>query len=481
MSGAIVLRSTVSEIVAHRDNALKLYGAAHSALVEAERSLQAAGKANDAASPGINSYNQHLEEDAAKSHLKGFKVPDRDFFMTTARRFVDTDVWAYVMRLTNLETLMDKKAKDQLRQQLMKDPPEATEENIFATVEQFTIDADTIFKRGIAECFSNLDRRFRSHDGWKIGSRVILSYTFDEYGSWNYHRNHRDTLVDIERTFLVLDGRKHVPEYGGVVDAGRAQAREGGWGKRQTEIETEFFLIRCYKNGNCHLWFRRDDVLEKVNKLLGEYYGAVIPEDRDPDPDTGLHAPKTTLAKNYGFFPTPDAAVSELLGRADLYRRDEEDPRLTVLEPSAGTGNLARPMVKGGAIVDCVEIHPERTIELAAEGIYRRVMRGDFLHLRPDPENLYDRVVMNPPFDRERDIDHVMHALKFLKPDGLLVAIMSAGTEFRETRKSTAFREHIAKLNGDFRDLPAGSFSSVGTHCNTVILKVCKDGRNARW
>ena len=69
------------------------------------------------------------------------------------------------------------------------------------------------------------------------------------------------------------------------------------------------------------------------------------------------------------------------------------------------------------------------------------MIRGDFLHLKPDPENLYDRVVMNPPFDRERDIDHVIHALKFLAPEGVLVAIMSAGTEFRETRKSVAFRE----------------------------------------
>jgi hypothetical protein len=85
---------------------------------------------------------------------------------------------------------------------------------------------------------------------------------------------------------------------------------------------------------------------------------------------------------------------------------------------------------------------------------------------------------MNPPFDRERDIDHVVHALGFLKPDGFLTAIMSAGTEFRETRKSVAFRAMIEKLNGKFRDLPAGSFSSVGTNVNTLYLRVFKDGRS---
>jgi 16S rRNA G1207 methylase RsmC len=34
---------------------------------------------------------------------------------------------------------------------------------------------------------------------------------------------------------------------------------------------------------------------------------------------------------------------------------------------------------------------------------------------------------MNPPFARQADIHHVNHALKFLKPDGLLVSVMSAG------------------------------------------------------
>ena len=93
------------------------------------------------------------------------------------------------------------------------------------------------------------------------------------------------------------------------------------------------------------------------------------------------------------------------------------------------------------------------------------------------PNPIYDVVIMNPPFDRERDIDHVMHALKFLKPAGCLVAIMSAGTEFRETRKAAAFRELMGKMRARWRDLPEGSFASVGTNVNTVVLKVWNDGR----
>jgi 16S rRNA G1207 methylase RsmC len=116
---------------------------------------------------------------------------------------------------------------------------------------------------------------------------------------------------------------------------------------------------------------------------------------------------------------------------------------------------------------------------LQAEGIYGRVFNQDFFTLSPDVTGLYDRVVMNPPFDWERDIDHVMHALKFLKEDGFLTAIVSAGTEFRETKNATAFREHMKKLNARWIDHPASSFASVGTNVNTIILRVWKSGR--RW
>ncbi|HEY9343782.1 MAG TPA: hypothetical protein VIQ53_00665, partial [Inquilinus sp.] len=146
-----------------------------------------------------------------------------------------------------------------------------------------------------------------------------------------------------------------------------------------------------------------------------------------------------------------------------------------------GTGNLAARAAAAGAVVDCVEIQAGLADQLRRAGRCRRVTTADFLSSLPDPDALYDRVIMNPPFDRERDIDHVIHALEFLKPGGLLVAILSAGTEFRETRKSEAFRALMEKMNARWSDLPPGSFSSVGTNCNTIILKVFKDGRRHYW
>lgn len=493
--GAIVPRATVAHICAHRARALALWEEAFTALQAANDKLTEAKKAMHAAAPTSSAYTRHSDE-AKAVFLEGIRLPDADDFMRKARHLTDIDVWSHVIEITDLERLMDKKAKDELRQSLMKEPPEATEDNIFATLETFARDADMIFKRGVAECFSNLDRRFRSHDGWKIGSRVILDRAFDESGFWSYHSNHRDTLMDIERAFFVLDGLPPPPNYYGIVGAVE-NARRGGWGARQTEVQTEFFTLRVFKNGNAHLWFKRSDLLEKVNQVLGDYYGAPIPEEREAEDDGGLFSPKTTPAKNHGFYPTPDPAADFVMREVPILQLADKPP-LTILEPSAGTGNLARRCVRTldhmlrtssyrrddleknyrfDNQVDCVEIQPALADRLKAEGVYRRVINADFLALKPDPANLYDRIVMNPPFDRERDIDHVMHALKFLKPEGFLMAIMSAGTEFRETRKARAFRELMAKKKARWSDLPARSFSEVGTNCNTIMIRLWNNGR----
>ena len=37
----------------------------------------------------------------------------------------------------------------------------------------------------------------------------------------------------------------------------------------------------------------------------------------------------------------------------------------------------------------------------------------------------YDRIIANPPFTKNQDIDHVMQMWNFLKPGGRIVSIMS--------------------------------------------------------
>lgn len=510
---ALIPRNSVETIVRFRDAAIQKYEEAFEAIAAADAILKEAAGLWRAAAPN-SSPNYYDDSRETAAFAKAVSLPDRDQYLRTARRLIDLAVWSHVIQTTEIESLMDKEAKDKLRDQMRYIPertnekgalvnqdeierglPPVTVDNIVATLERFQADADFIFRRGLVNAFSGLDRRFRSHDGFKIGSRVILNYAFDSNGRWNWGRHsQQDTLLDIERAFQILDGKSPRANYAGIVGTVDRE-RQSTWNPRQSEHRGDYFKIRIFKNGNAHLWFTRDDLVERVNKILADWYGEVIGDGQTEEADP-LAEVKTTPARYFGFFPTPEAAADELLSGARLLRSADQPP-LRVLEPSAGTGNLARRCFchlqdypeyhrqrygseyRYDNKVDCIEIQPHLAMQLEAEGIYNRVTCGDFLQMRPDPANLYDVVVMNPPFDRERDIDHVVHALQFLKPDGYLTAIMSAGTEFRETRKAIAFREMMEKMHAKWSDLPAGSFAEVGTYVNTCIVRVYKDGRRA--
>lgn len=523
---AIVPRNTVEQIVRYRDQAIELFQVAHAKIEEAHEAEVAAIAMAKRAFPGTNAYNAGHQQ-ATKVAMHPISKAPFDDYMKEKRRVIDLNVWAWIIERTDLEHLMDKEAKDQLKKQMghiieestapgqviteeeaAKGMPPVTVENIVATLESFALNAEIIFRRGMANAFAKLDRRFRSHDGFKVGSRIILTRCFNEFGSWNWNRDERATLIDIERTFTILDGKlndvrrqdeeveaarkahrsvEHFTKTIGAIDL----VRYGTHGARQSEVETDYFKVRIFKNGNAHLWFTRKDLVTKVNKLLGEYYGEVLGDGQTKEADPFENV-KTAPARYYGFYPTPSKAGHRVLRDIDL-RAPKDSPPLRILEPSAGTGNLAQlcfyqpePGVRGDwereryrfdNVVDCIEIQPHLANELKAAGIYGKVICADFMQIEPESTGLYDLVIMNPPFDRERDIDHVVHALKFLKPDGQLVAIMSAGTEFRQTAKSVAFRKSMEDMGATWSDLPPNSFSEVGTNVNTGFISVRKNGR----
>jgi len=86
----------------------------------------------------------------------------------------------------------------------------------------------------------------------------------------------------------------------------------------------------------------------------------------------------------------------------------------------------------------------------------------------------FDRICMNPAFGRQRDIDHVLHAWKFLKIGGRLVSVMSAGVTFRQDRKTLSFREFVSANDGVIEHLPDDSFAESGTKVRTVVVSMRK-------
>jgi hypothetical protein len=140
-----------------------------------------------------------------------------------------------------------------------------------------------------------------------------------------------------------------------------------------------------------------------------------------------------------------------------------------VLEPSAGGGSLARAAKRRDASVSCVELDPNLVTILKADFPFTR--NADFLDTTPDPR--YHAVVMNPPFAKDQAITHVLHAFKFLRPFGKLVAITPVGCE----RKSNKVAKELAGLIsqcGRVELLPDDAFDGeevkAGVRTQLIIL-----------
>ncbi|MDX4955912.1 methyltransferase [Delftia acidovorans] len=166
----------------------------------------------------------------------------------------------------------------------------------------------------------------------------------------------------------------------------------------------------------------------------------------------------------FNFFPSPPAVVERLMRLAGI------KAGMRVLEPSAGRGAIAVACIDAGAAVDCFELMEANHNVLAADDRLDKVVFGDFLKAEPEP--VYDRVVMNPPFLKQADIKHVMHAHQFLKPGGRLVSVMSAGVTFRTDARTTAFNAFVQERGGQVEELPENSFKASGTGVHTVIVTI---------
>jgi len=176
------------------------------------------------------------------------------------------------------------------------------------------------------------------------------------------------------------------------------------------------------------------------------------------------------------FYETPPALAKRLIEAAGVKPGDR------VLEPSCGRCAIARQLPLGVEHVGLIELDPAHAVAIEAFAqdwgpeSCDRVIGGDFLRERLadlgwDP---FDAVVMNPPFANGAAVDHIVHALGFLRPGGRLAAVAPASVAFRTDAKHRAFRERIAQhCRGYMVPLPNDSFAPA-TRVRTVLVTLEK-------
>lgn len=167
--------------------------------------------------------------------------------------------------------------------------------------------------------------------------------------------------------------------------------------------------------------------------------------------------------KDLGFFPTPAVLVNAMVEAAGL------TSGMRVLEPSAGNGAIAKAAVQivGQGRVDCLEYYSGHIAQLKSMVGEKNVREKDFL--KETPSDVYDVVLMNPPFSRGQDMMHVQHAWKFVKPGGTLVAIMATGWQTNQNSAAAEFRKFVQSVS-DHVITPQERGIFDDTNVSTVML-----------
>lgn len=159
-------------------------------------------------------------------------------------------------------------------------------------------------------------------------------------------------------------------------------------------------------------------------------------------------------------FSTPERLAARMAQLADL------SAGCAVLEPSAGTGRLiaaAREECEDVEVM-AVEINGSLCERLRRQG-GANIHRADFMEWEPGAQ--FDRVLMNPPFEKGGDVKHIQRAFGMLKPGGRLVAICANGP-----RQALTLRLLAEKSGGLWEELPEGAFADEGTSVKTALIVI---------
>jgi hypothetical protein len=214
---------------------------------------------------------------------------------------------------------------------------------------------------------------------------------------------------------------------------------------------------------------------DNIVTLLGSYGEIQLTAEQEQAIKLKEELKKVHTYNIPGFFPTPDELIDVMLEHAEI------EPFHYIFEPSAGIGSIVDRITKDrqdqpypAQGIDCCELWPSLAYILMLKGY--TVISNDF-NSAIGPLNGYDRIIMNPPFEKGQDMEHVMICFyKFLKRGGRLVSVMSTSAitgsnkihqQFKQFRED--HRAYYIENGAAFKN----AFNSTGTH--SIILVVDKE------
>ncbi len=194
----------------------------------------------------------------------------------------------------------------------------------------------------------------------------------------------------------------------------------------------------------------------------------VFPNDAQPYLDRLMGGESVNIKKEFQFFYTPSELAKEMVAFANL-----NSPDLLVLEPQAGQGHIVKEILafEPGLCVHGYELMDVNRKVLSE--IKDFILLGeDFLKAPSFPK--FHRIIANPPFSKNQDIDHIRKMWEVLYDGGRIVTCSSNHWKQSGNKKETEFREWLDKIGATVEELEAGTFKESGTNISACLIIIDK-------
>jgi len=171
--------------------------------------------------------------------------------------------------------------------------------------------------------------------------------------------------------------------------------------------------------------------------------------------------------KDLQFFETPVSLARELVELAEV------NNYVDILEPSAGRGAIIKEIKKvcDRQIQYCEIDKTNRKYLNEIDNLENVTEDGNFLEFN---EMTFDRIIANPPFSKNQDIDHIMHMYDLLRNKGVLISMSSKHWQISRNKKETEFKRFIRYTRAEVVEIEAGRFKDSGTMVGSLIIKIRK-------
>jgi Domain of unknown function (DUF4942) len=175
------------------------------------------------------------------------------------------------------------------------------------------------------------------------------------------------------------------------------------------------------------------------------------------------------LFNNSDLFPTPVEVIQLMLNGYDIAGK-------TVLEPSAGTGNIVDYLKEqGAAVIACEQSESLRAI-LSTKCT---IIENDFLQLTSDKISHVNFIIGNPPFSE--DEKHILHAWQIAPAGCTIIMLCNFNTVDRQTFASRKELRQIIESYGSWDDLgQCFEQSERKTGVRVAVVKITKPAQSTQ-